>query len=84
MRIFRLLFFVHKRSLPHVELKGISRMLIIVLSRKFSIHSNRSSKFVDFLLLITWSTARFCGIRWESIGIFHIFHIIHKWITRWN
>lgn len=84
MRIFRLLLFVHKRSLPRVELKGISRMLIIVLSRKFPIHSNRSSKFVDFLLLITWSTTRFCGIRWEIIGIFHILHKIHKWITRWS
>ena len=75
MRIFRLLFFVHKRSLPHVELKGISRMLIIVLSRKFSIHSNRSSSLSIFFV----DNLEHGSFLWNSLGKYWDFpHFPHN------
>lgn len=55
--------------------EGISRMLIIVLSRKFSIHSNRSSSLSIFFV----DNLEHGSFLWNSLGKYWDFpHFPHN------
>lgn len=71
MRIFRLLFCTQKVFTTR-GVERISRMLIIVFKPEIPIHSNRSSKFVDFLLFDNSEPRSFL---WNSLGKHRNFHI---------